>query len=443
MRLVTSVAWMGAIAGMLALPCQAFMTPSMSTSTQTSNVGLFATSDPLDDGESCEEGLVLSRKGFMSRLAEVSGAGLLVSLGGGEEAGATVYLDPAMYGDQELRVSAVDSLRESVRRAVLQDPSLTPAFYQLALLDGLSFNTASGNGGPDGTIVRTMLASKDTSDDVLLLKKACEVLLDSCKKLKRLSSITVADAVALAGAQSVESVGGPVLSVQLGRTDAAPNAPLSPLPVNLLSSSGNPQDVAKAFRAAGMTEREMVALLGLLLTLDLVDKTAANGDWKKSDKAQFRERGKMGRMSEFKKLSDEDIQKALDSEFDEDDEDEPEEDYIADTFGTRDQAFGSRVSAKTKKQDFNRFLKDLMKQSPAQVSSPDFKDTYGWIGALILDKNNPTIYTWLQKYAAGDLIWRKDLGVAYNAVTQLGAEFTGGKYENLLKNRPRKSLNDS
>lgn len=464
MKLVTSVAWIGAVAGFLTHPlCEAFQTPSMKTSPSSVSIlkGQWSlksvVEDAVEDASSSssssstsnneKEKVVYSRKGFMNQLVRASGAtcaGLwAVSSSSVEEAGATVYLDPAMYGDQELRVSAVDSLRESVRRAVLQDPTLTVAFYRLALMDGLSYDSSTGKGGPDGTVLRSVLSSKDTSDEVLLLKKACEVILESCKRLKKLSSITVADAIALAGAQSVESVGGPVLSVQLGRTDAPPNAPLSPLPLNLLSSSSSPQAVSKAFRTAGMTEREMVALLGLLLTLDLVEKNTPSGtSWKKSAKPQFRERGKMGRMSEFKKLSDEDIQKALDSEFDEDEDDEDDEEYIADTFGTRDQAFGKRVNAADEKKNFNRFLKDLMKQSPAQVNSPEFQDTYGWIGSLILDKSNPTPYTWLQKYATGDLIWRKDLGVAYNAVTQLGAEYTGGKYENLLKNKPRKSLND-
>jgi hypothetical protein len=39
-------------------------------------------------------------------------------------------------------------------------------------------------------------------------------------------------------------------------------------------------------------------------------------------------------------------------------------------------------------------------------------------------------------------VYEKDLKVAYNAVTQLGAEYTGGKYESLLKNKKRKTLND-
>jgi hypothetical protein len=40
------------------------------------------------------------------------------------------------------------------------------------------------------------------------------------------------------------------------------------------------------------------------------------------------------------------------------------------------------------------------------------------------------------------LYYTKDLGTAFNAITQLGAVYTGGKYENLLKNKPRKTLND-
>ena len=382
----------------------------------------------------------LSRNEFFAKaMLGVTASAAIVS-GSPSRADAVVYLDPAMYGDQELRVSAVDSLRESVRRAILQDSTLCPAFYQLALLDGLSYNAKSGKGGPDGTIVKTVLSSKEDTPEIAKLKKACGVLIESCKSLKKLSSITVADAVALAGAQAVESVGGPVLSVQLGRTDGSSKEPISPLPLNLLSSSNSsPQAVSAAFRDAGMTEREMVALLGLLLTLDLVEKSTPDGeDWKKSAKPQFRERGKMGRMSEFKRLTDEDIQDAVDSEFD-DDEPLDDEPYIADTFGTRDQAFGKRVGGSDSKKDFNRFLKELQK---GNSNSPEFKAKFGWIGLLFTDKQNPTIQQWVQKYSAGDLIYRKDLGVAYNAITQLGAEYTGGKYENLLKNKPRKSLND-
>ena len=54
----------------------------------------------------------------------------------------------------------------------------------------------------------------------------------------------------------------------------------------------------------------------------------------------------------------------------------------------------------------------------------------------------PTAASWVKKYGEKPLVYEKDLKVAYNAVTQLGAEYTGGKYESLLKNKKRKTLND-
>lgn len=57
-------------------------------------------------------------------------------------------------------------------------------------------------------------------------------------------------------------------------------------------------------------------------------------------------------------------------------------------------------------------------------------------------KDLPTAATWVKKYGEKPLIYDKDLKVAYNSVTQLGAEFTGGKYESLLKSKKRKTLND-
>ena len=39
----------------------------------------------------------------------------------------------------------------------------------------------------------------------------------------------------------------------------------------------------------------------------------------------------------------------------------------------------------------------------------------------------------MAKYAGSYLSYNKDLSVAYNVITQLGVEYTGGKYENLLK----------
>merc|ERR1712060_1034372 len=94
-----------------------------------------------------------NRRSFLSEgLIGFTGIATIVS--NSRSASAKVYLDPAMYGDQELRVSAVDSLRESVRRALLQKPALTPYFFELALLDSLSYDLATEEGGPDGSIIK-------------------------------------------------------------------------------------------------------------------------------------------------------------------------------------------------------------------------------------------------------------------------------------------------
>lgn len=184
----------------------------------------------------------------------------------------------------------------------------------------------------------------------------------------------------------------------------------------------------------------MTAIMSAFLTIEKVEKDKDPSSWKKSGKQPFRERGKMGRMSEFKKLSDEDIANALANEFEDDDEEfmEKEDFYIADSFGTREQAFGKKAGDLDVK-TFNKYLKDLGKYVNAKdISTQEF----GWIGSLLLDKNSPATQQWVAKYATTNLSFQKDLGIAYNAMTQLGGEYTGGKYENLLKNKPRKTLND-
>jgi hypothetical protein len=285
-----------------------------------------------------------------------------------------------MYGDQELRVSAVDSLRESVRRALLQKPDLAPYFLELALLDSLSYDIETNEGGPDGSIIKAVISADEKSGGHIGgLKECALVLIEAKKALKKLSSITIADAVALAGAEAVAAVGGPVLACQLGRTDAVANAPIpsSMPPLNLFTGDVSAAVVADAFRTAGLTEREMTALLGCLLSVDSIEKATPEGDWKKSSKPKFREAGKIGRMSEFKKLTDEDIAAELAKDDEESYVIEGDDDwYIADTFGTQEDRFGKRVSSE--KIEFNTALKNLSKGGGASQ--------YGWIKGFLLSK---------------------------------------------------------
>ncbi|KAL9184504.1 hypothetical protein ACHAXT_012474 [Thalassiosira profunda] len=379
------------------------------------------------------------RRAFLAE-ASLALAGVATAVTAGPSpASARVFLDPAMYGDQELRVSAVDSLRESVRRALLQKPALTPYFLELSLLDSLSYDVQTNEGGPDGSVVKAVLASKDADAHTKALQECAAVLVEAKKNLKKLSSITLGDAVALAGAEAVAAVGGPNLPTQLGRTEVAAKAPVpsSMPPLNLFTGDVDGSVVADTFRSSGLTEREMVALLGCLVSIDTIEKATPEGDWKANSKPKFREAGKIGRMSDFKKLTDEDIENELakDGLDDEESYTVSGDDgwYIADTFGTADDKFGKRASKD--KLELSTAFKTLAKASASTTQ-------YSWIGGLLLSKDLPTAKSWVDKYGSKPILYEKDLKVAYNAVTQLGAEFTGGKYESLLKNKKRKTLND-
>lgn len=410
--------------------------PQPRSSSSSSPLIVSSVSNDDNEGSSISVNHNSDRRHFFSQAAVAAGAlsGLLTTTSVPQPASAKIFLDPALYGDQELRQSAVNSLKEAVRRAILQDPGLASSFYQLALLDGLSFDSSSGKYGPDGRVIGAVINSKDSSEYMTNLKKATDVLLKSCINLKKLTSITTGDAVALGGAAAVESIGGPFLSVQLGRLEPENKKDFSSLDLTILSGSAAPTDVTKAFLKAGLTEREMTALLSTLCTIDTVRKTRSAEDWTKSARPKFREAGKMGRASEFKPLTEQDISDLEDEEF----EDRDEGWYIADSFGTRDQAFGAKVADDLSEKNFNKFVKELYETEKKGGNV----DKFGWTTAVLLDKQNPVTQAWLQKYAGSYLNYNKDLGIAYNAVTQLGAEFTGGKYENLLKNKKRKTLND-
>jgi hypothetical protein len=381
--------------------------------------------------------LEMDRRNFAQSVVGAAAAASFGLLGGANAASAEVYFDPAMYGDQELRVGTVDTVRERARRAILQNPALAPAFYQLAILDGLSYDAASSKYGPNGNVVFSVLNSKIDTQYVKNLQGACAVLIQAEKDLKKKTAVSIADCIAIAGAESIESIGGPVLPVQLGRLEVDKSKlQLSSLPIDLFSGDRKPAEIRNAFRSAGLTDREMTALLSGLLTLERIEKTRTTDDWKESVKPKFVERGKMGRMSDYKRLTDEDIIAAASDEFDEDPDDGW---YIADSFGSRDDRFGQRIAKdEINEKNFNKFVKDMADFYLKKKGS----DEFGWIGKTVFDPEAPAAQSWAKKYADSNLSYTKDLGVAFNSITQLGAVYTGGKYENLLKNRPRKSLND-
>mmetsp|Transcript_1510 Transcript_1510/g.3337 ORF Transcript_1510/g.3337 Transcript_1510/m.3337 type:complete len:445 (-) Transcript_1510:161-1495(-) len=420
--------------------CDAFQTTVSTgfatTTSTTTRTQLNQINEDVSNSDMDRRKFGLSSLGWLATGAVASFTGVAPA------ANAEVFMDPAMYGDQELRVGTVDTVRERTRRAILQNPKLAPAFYQLALLDGLSFSAKDQKYGPNGGVIYAVLNSseKDQSDYMINLRAAANVLIQAERDLKKKTAVSIADCVAIAGAESIESIGGPILTVQLGRLEVEKSkVQISPLPLDILSGNRSNKEVLAAFRSAGMTEREMTALLSGLLTLQLVEKNRTTEDWKQSTKPKFVERGKMGRMSDYKRLTDEDVQAALNDEYDEDPDDGW---YIADSFGGKDDRFGQRLAKDTiSEKNFNLYMKSLVSSSGKKAVASADKLDFGWIGKQILDPDTPVCQAWLKKYADSNIYYTKDLSQSFNSITQLGAVYTGGKYENLLKNRPRKSLN--
>ena len=142
--------------------------------------------------------------------------GLAGAIASAAPANAVVYLDPARYGDQELKNAAIAKCRTRVRDVIAKDPSLACSFFLLALLDGLSYDEKTRRGGPDGMVAASIqLPGRAYAE----LRDVVDLLQESQRALKRTNALTLADLIALSGAESLAAVGGPEISVQLGRTD--------------------------------------------------------------------------------------------------------------------------------------------------------------------------------------------------------------------------------
>ena len=167
------------------------------------------------------------------------------------------------------RERAASALRSSVAAAVADDPALAGTLLRLAFHDATRRDGARG--GADGSI-RFELAD---AENVRLGPPLARVL-----ELRRpvAADLSVADAVAVAGAAAVEAAGGPAIRIGLGRRDAAKATPptlrrkierpgdesrdvvTATMPQPGLSTVG----VRRYFRRPGLalSDQEIVALMG-------------------------------------------------------------------------------------------------------------------------------------------------------------------------------------
>jgi len=275
---------------------------------------------------------------------------------------ATVYFDIEKYGDKELKIATIGKLKQNLRNFMGNDPSLIPGFFKLALYDGLDYDLQTDAGGLDGLF--------DIKDE--LANKALDAVLTIKKSLQRTNELSLADIIAYSGAAAIETVGGPRITVQLGRTDQRSGQPKEPYPMESVT--------AETFKKAGLGAREGCLLLVTLGELEcLADKAIAQSKSAENGDDDYGIDGPDGSAS------------------------------IPDTFGSSSEIYGSLVG---KEKFGGNFLDALVK---GKEVTP--------LGKAILADDQ--LKAFALKYAAGNKsTFLKDVSDAYSKFTLLGSQFT-------------------
>jgi len=291
--------------------------------------------------------------------------------------GAIVTVDPDRYGDKELKMATVNIVKGKVRDLLTANPQLASPFLQLSMHDALTYDASTGEGGPDGSIVPLTLGSSPPKALVQLIPAARE--LDGLRKtLKRTTEITMADVVALAGAEAIETAGGPRLVVQLGKGEprssvAKEMGGLGTYPD--LSGKGERVDVIRAFRRAGLTERDVALFYGVKVAVEKVvdDIVTVEED-----------------VQEVNEMGEKDVS-------------------FPSSFGGAKEKYGKQIG-QLDKAIFASILTGVKKKDS---KTPDVF-------------NDATVAECAQTYAKKKADYLKDLRQAYGSWMTLGAEYTGG-----------------
>ena len=265
--------------------------------------------------------------------------------------------------------ATVNKIKQKLRNAILQDPSIAPLLLELSITDALGYNAISGEGGQDGSIIFEL--STDGADG---LNKASKVLKDIQKELQRTNTVTFGDLVAFGGAEALESVGCSRVTVQVGRYDIKS---ANPNPAILSWESPSPTEIISAFKRSSLTAQQIALFLGAI--------------------------GEISRI-----VSETALSKAKASDDDDDEEDEGP--FVPTTFGSRDAMYGAKIG----KADFGaKYFSSILKN---KISNDDK------LASILL--NNQEIKAYVQKYATNEPAFIKDVTDAYLQLTNIGQELT-------------------
>lgn len=140
-------------------------------------------------------------------------------------------------------------LRQLVAAAIAKDPTIAGTLLRLAFHDSFTIDLASKRGGANGSI-----RFETGRGENFGLGRAVDVL----RPFQEVTALSWGDVVAVAGAQAVESTGGPRINVHLGRENASVEDPGNILPKPDLVVS----ELRDLFGPRGFDDRDIVALSG-------------------------------------------------------------------------------------------------------------------------------------------------------------------------------------
>jgi hypothetical protein len=220
----------------------------------TSAAGALLPSSPANSPTPASSG-GLSRRSVLAHSAAATVAALATPV-------LAVNFDPDRYGDKELKTATINKVTQNIRNELAKDLSLLVPVVQLAISDALSYSE-DGTGGIDGSILYEMDRPSSAG-----LEKAVALVKKIHSDLQRVTEISYADVIAFAGATAIQSVGGPKVTVQLGRADAKaaePEGSRAGFSWNEPTLGG----LRTLGKGAKLTDAEIVALVGALGTLEL------------------------------------------------------------------------------------------------------------------------------------------------------------------------------
>jgi len=313
-----------------------------------------------------------SRREWMSKVLITSTMALPFLAASPNQAVASVFVDPDRYGDKELKIATVNKIRQNVRNAITSDPNFATVFLQIAIMDALTYDPNSQENGPDGSIVRILVDSKSANAN---LKQGAVKLQEIAKLIKRTTEITMADVVTFAGAEAIESVGGPRIVLQLGKLD-----PKKSPSITTIVDVSNGKEVIDNFSRVGLSEREVALLYGAIGSMDSIAQS-----YKSSNSADEID-------DEPNEMGDVDV-------------------FIPSSFGAPSQIYGRQLGVMD-----NSYFKTISKSK--SIKNTVFEDE--------------KVMQWTKKYADNKGGFLKDLPEAYGKLMALGTRYTGGKVGSLL-----------